>query len=75
MSYKKGGIGEITKAKIDALKKKILPTPTGYFIEVLKNEKKLGHFRLFSQNCLYFFLQILDQSESVSFLHMEMICR
>ena len=41
MSYKKGGIGEITKAKIDAFffKKKILPTPTGYFIEVLKNEK------------------------------------
>ena len=33
---------------------------------LLKNEKKLGHFRLFSQNCLYSFFQDLDQSDLVS---------
>ena len=62
MSYKKGGIGEITKAKIDVFlkKKNTLLTPTGYFFEE-------RHFRLFSQNCWYtFFLQILDKSDLVS---------
>ena len=63
MCYKKkGGIGEITKAKIDVFlkKKNTLLTPTGYFFEE-------RHFRLFSQNCWYtFFLQILDKSDLVS---------